>query len=98
MYLTTSYWTTEEDITHIFYDNHVPPGAGFGWSSFCTEVRLPIEQEPFELDKDVTEEGISCSQCRDRLVRTHSNLEDDALAGLNGCLFRVKRDEGSVIT
>jgi len=98
MYPTPHRWTTDDGLTHVFYNNHMPPNTGFGWSSLCTEVRVPIEGEHFELDEDVIEEDITCRHCRDKLGRPYVTLDDDSIAGMNGCLVRVERDAGGVIT
>jgi hypothetical protein len=98
MYPTPHRWTTDDGLTHVFYNNHMPPGTGFGWSSLCSEVRLPIEGEHFELYEDVTEEDITCRRCRDKLGGPSVSLDDASIAGVNGCLVRVERDEEGVIT
>ena len=98
MYPTPYRWTTDDGLTHVFYNNHMPPSTGFGWSSLCDEVRLPIEGEHFKLDEDVTAEDITCRHCQDRLDRPYVALNDDSMVGVNGCLVRVERDEGGEIT
>jgi len=60
-------------------------------------VRVPIEGEHFDLNEDVTAEDITCPHCRERLDRSHVDLNDDSMAGVNGCLVRVERDEGGEI-
>lgn len=98
MYHPTPYhWTTGEGPTHVFYDNHMPPSSGFGWSSLCDRVRLPIEGKHFELQQDVTEENITCEHCRRRLSESYVDLDDGSIASANGCLVWVERNEGGVI-
>lgn len=97
MYLTPHCWTTDDCLTHVFY-NSMPPRARFGWSSLCKEVQVPIEGEHFELDNDITKADITCRRCRDTLSRPSVSLDDDSIAGVNGCLVRVERDTGGAIT
>lgn len=99
MYLTPYRWTTAEGLTHVVYENNAPPGPiGFGWSSICDEVQLPIEGEDFKLNEDVTEEDITCRRCRERFDQLELDLDDDSIANLNGCLIRYDRTKEGVIT
>lgn len=99
---------TDEGLTHVFYDNYMPPSRGYGWSSLCNAVQLPIEGEHFELNEDVTEEDIMCEHCRKRLGSSHVDLDDESIAlvngsqtskiiDVNGCLARFNRNEDGVI-
>lgn len=98
MYPTPYRWTTDDGLTHVCYNNHMPPSTGFGWSSLCDGVRVPIEGEHFELDEDVAAAAITCQHCRDRLGRSYVDLNDESMVGVNGCLVRVERDEEGEIT
>jgi len=99
MFPPTPYrWTTGGGITHVFYDNHTPPTGGFGWSSLCGAVRLPIEGEHFELNQDATEEIIPCRQCRKRLGGSSVDFDDEPIAVVDGCLVRLRINEEGVIT
>lgn len=75
----------------------MPPSPGFGWSSLCNEVRIPIEGEHFELEENITKEEISCERCRKRFDEGYVDTDDDSIAGVNGCLVRFGRDEEGVI-
>jgi hypothetical protein len=93
MYPTPYRWTADNGQTHVFYDSHQPPGVGFGWSSLCEELELPIEEEHFELDEEATESSITCRRCRERLDRSSVKPSDEEIAALRGCLIEVRRDE-----
>lgn len=98
MYHPTPYrWTTSEGLTHVFYTNHLPPSTGFGWSSLCDAVRLPIEGKHFELNQDVAEAEVTCEHCRERFGGSYVDLDDDSIAGVDGCLVRFERNDGSEI-
>ena len=98
MYHPTPYHsTTDGSLTHVFYDNYRPPSSGFGWSSLCNAVRLPIEGEHFEVNQDVKEENLTCRRCRERADMSYIEFDDDSIAGVNGCLVRFDRNENGVI-
>jgi len=98
MYRKPHLWATDKGLTHVFYDNHQPPSGGFGWTSLCEEWKLPLEGEHFELNEDVTESSITCRHCREQLGRSYVDPSDDEMAGLQGCLIEVHRDDdGNII-
>ena len=98
MYHPTPYhWTTGDGLTHVFYDNHLPPNSGFGWSSLCNAVQLPIEGKHFELNQHPADGDITCQVCRERLNAPHFDLNDDTIAEVNGCLVRYRRNEEDVL-
>jgi hypothetical protein len=72
----------------------MPPTHGFGWTSLCDSVRVPIEGEHFELDEDVTPTALTCNACQSRLAQS---LDDDSIAGLNGCAVRFERDDDGML-
>ncbi|WP_254525025.1 hypothetical protein [Natrinema caseinilyticum] len=90
-------WTTDDGLTHVFYDNHVPPDTGFGWSSLCDAVRLPIEDRHFELHEDVTAEDITCSHCLNGLDQPIADFDGDSIACVDGCLVLYGRDQDDAI-
>lgn len=94
---TPYYWTTAEGVTHVLYNNHMPPGTGFGWGSLCGVVQLPIEGRHFELKQNATEEDITCQQCRKRISGPHVEVDHESVAEVNGCLVRFGRTDGGVI-
>ena len=93
MYPTPYRWTADNGQTHVFYDDHQPPGVGFGWSSLCEEWKVPLEGEHIELDRDVTDSSINCRRCRERLDRSSMTPSDEEIVELQGCLIEVHRDE-----
>ncbi|QLG49923.1 hypothetical protein [Natrinema halophilum] len=98
MYHPTPYhWQTDDGLTHVFYDNHVPPDTGFGWSSLCDAIRVPIEGEHFELREDVTADDITCGHCLNRLDRPSTDFDGDSIGCVNGCLVLFDRDQDGVI-
>lgn len=98
MYRTPCRWTTDEGLTHVFYDNHQPPSGRFGWTSLCGKSELPVEGKHFKLDKDVTESSVTCRHCREQLGCSYVDPSDDEMAGLQGCLVEVNRDDdGNII-
>lgn len=98
MYHPTPYhWQTEAGLTHVFYDNHLPPSEGFGWSSLCNAVQIPIEGRHFELIEVVSEDTITCDQCRAHLDRLPDDLTDETLARVESCLVRFDRDEDGML-
>lgn len=98
MYHPTPYcWSTDGGLTHVLYDNHMPPSTGFGWSSLCNEVRIPIEGEHFELNEDVTDDDITCRRCRDQLSQQNVNIEESSIGSINGCLARFERNEEDIL-
>lgn len=90
-------WRTDDGLIHVFYDNHVPPDTGFGWSSLCDAVRLPIEGAHFELHEDVTEEDITCGHCLNGLDQPVADFDGDSIACVNGCLVLFDRDQDDAI-
>ena len=98
MYHPTPYYCSiDEGQTHMFYDNYQPPGGGFGWSSLCDEVRIPIEGEHFELAVEVAAADISYQRCQDGLSQRNVDFDDTSIAGLNGCVARFDRNDEGVI-
>lgn len=97
MYQTPYQWTTGGGLTHVFYDNYLPPSEGFGWTSLCDEWRLPFEGEHFELEEVVAEESITCERCRDQFDKPYFELGDDNIARMRSCLIRIRRDDDGYI-
>lgn len=98
MYHPTPYcWSIDGGPTHVFYDTHLPPNTGFGWSSLCDSVQLPIEGKHFELNDDVREENITCRRCRKRVDQSYADPDNESIASVNGCLVRFKKNEEDMI-
>jgi len=91
---TPYYWTSDESISHIFYDNHLHPSTEFGWSSLCEAIRLPNEGEHFELNKKVSEDHLTCEHCCQNFEETF--VDDDATGIVNGCLVRFDMNDGEI--
>lgn len=73
----------------------MPPNTGFGWSSLCSEVQLPIEGEHFELNERVTENNITCGYCQRRFKQSYT--ESSSVGSVNGCIVRFERDDHNEI-
>lgn len=96
MYHPTPYcWTTDENLTHVFYDNYMPPKTGFGWSSLCSEMQLPIEGEHFELIERVTKNDINCGYCQKHPKLSHT--ENSSVGSVDGCIVRFDRNDHNEI-
>lgn len=95
---TPHQWTDDRELTHVFYDNHMPPSSGFGWSSLCDSVQVPIEGEHFELIQEATAEDVTCDKCKTRIDSSHIDLDSKSIASVNGCLARIKTNQDGLIT
>lgn len=90
VYQTPFRLTTDDGVTHVLYENDLIRHTGFGWSSLCSEVRVPTEGEQFELNTDISEASISCGSCMDIVDRRKLEINAGSFAGKNGCLFHCE--------
>lgn len=101
MYIPTPYhWTDDDGVTHVFYDDHMPPSEGFGWSSLCEELHLPTEGNHFEITPITSPDDIACNRCRWEFSDSIIELDDagDASFGtVDGCFIHYERNEAGII-
>jgi hypothetical protein len=101
MYIPTPYhWTDDDGVTHVFYNDHMPPSEGFGWLSLCEELHLPTEGNHFEITPITSPDDIACNRCRSEVSDSIIELDDagDASYGTaDDCLIHYERNEAGEI-
>jgi len=101
MYIPTPYhWTDDDGVTHVFYDDYMPPSEGFGWSSLCEELHLPTEGNHFEITPITSPDDIACNRCRSEFSDSIIELDDEGDASygtVDGCFINYERNEDGEI-